>query len=162
MVGVVTSYIWHTDVNAEWPTFFSAARYMISPRFFNKKYMTDPICLDWYMKGATFLTSRYMHIFSRRDFSRLLVLLVFSELTAIFGGIFVQVPAINHPVNLSPPPYPHFPPPTPPPANPHAPDTHRVVFLRHTQSNFLHIKVVPLLQIFFVRESVVSYLVFVL
>ena len=28
----VTSYIWHsTDVRAEWPPFFSAARYMISP-----------------------------------------------------------------------------------------------------------------------------------
>ena len=43
----VTSYIWHTtDLRAEWPPFFSAARYMISPPFFNKKYMTDPIFLE--------------------------------------------------------------------------------------------------------------------
>ena len=35
--------------------FFNTARYIIStPFFFNKKYMTNPIFLDWYMKGPTF------------------------------------------------------------------------------------------------------------
>ena len=33
------------------------------PLFFKKKYMNDPIFLDFYVKGPTFLTSRYMHIF---------------------------------------------------------------------------------------------------
>ena len=33
----ITSYIWHSiDVRAEWPPFFSAARYMIGP-FFSAK-----------------------------------------------------------------------------------------------------------------------------
>ena len=70
--------------------FSIAARYMISP-FFNKNYMTDPIFLDSYVKGPNFLTSLYMRIFFIRGFSRLLVLLVFNELTAIF----VQLPAIK-------------------------------------------------------------------
>ena len=44
--GGITSYIWHTstDVRAELPLFSGTAKYM--PPFFNKKYMTDPICLD--------------------------------------------------------------------------------------------------------------------
>ena len=64
----VTPYIWHsTDVRAEWPPFFSAAMYMISPLFFNKKYMTDPILLDSYVKGPTFLTSPKMRIFFRSE-----------------------------------------------------------------------------------------------
>ena len=63
---------------------FNAARYMIDPLFYNKKYMNDPIFLDSYVKDPTFLTSWYMHIFSLRVFSMLLVLLVFNELTAIF------------------------------------------------------------------------------
>ena len=53
------------------------------PPFFNKKYMTDPIFLDSYVKGLSdILVNAYM--FSLRDLSRLLVLLVFNELTAIF------------------------------------------------------------------------------
>ena len=31
--------------------------------FFNKKYINDPIFLDCYVKGPTFLTSWYIHIF---------------------------------------------------------------------------------------------------
>ena len=54
------------------------------PSFFNKKYMNGPIFLDSYVKGPIFLTSRYMHIFSLRDFSRMLILLVLYELTMIF------------------------------------------------------------------------------
>ena len=55
--------------------------------------MNGPIFLDSYVKGPTFLTSWYMHIyfFLLRDFSRLLVLLVFNE----FCVIFVELPAIN-------------------------------------------------------------------
>ena len=34
--------------------FFSAAKYMISSLFSTKKHMTDPISVDWYMKGSTF------------------------------------------------------------------------------------------------------------
>ena len=33
---------------------FKRCRYTICSPFFNKKYMTDPIFLDWYMKGPTF------------------------------------------------------------------------------------------------------------
>ena len=74
-VGVgVTSYIWHsTDVRAEWP-FFSAARHMIGPLFFNKKYMNDPIFLDSYVKSPIFWHPGICTYFSLRDFSRLLVL----------------------------------------------------------------------------------------
>ena len=53
--------------------FSSAARYMISPFFFNKKYMADPIFLDSYVKSPTFLTSWYMRIFFAQRLSRLLV-----------------------------------------------------------------------------------------
>ena len=53
--------------------------------------MNDQIFLDSYVKGSTFLTTWYMHTFSLRDFSRLLILLVFNALTAIF----VLQPAIN-------------------------------------------------------------------
>ena len=54
--------------------------------------MTDPIFLDSYVKDPTFLTSRYMRVFfAQRFFFRLLVLLVFNELTTIF----IQLPAIN-------------------------------------------------------------------
>ena len=57
--------------------------------FFSKKYMIDPIFL---MKDPAFLTSRYMRIvFAHINFSKLLVLLVLDELTAIF----VSLPAIN-------------------------------------------------------------------
>ena len=83
-VGVVTSCIWHsTDKRAEWPPFQRCQVYDYPP-FFNKKYMTNPIFLGSYVIGPTFLTSRYMRTFSLRDFSRLLVLLVFHELNAIF------------------------------------------------------------------------------
>ena len=52
--------------------------------FFDKKYMTDPIFLDWYMKGPTFSDIPvYAHIFHSEIFEAL-VLLVFNELTAIF------------------------------------------------------------------------------
>ena len=54
--------------------------------------MIDPIFLDMYMKGPSFLmysgTCTYL---SFRNFPRLLVLLVLNELIAIF----VQLPAIN-------------------------------------------------------------------
>ena len=64
--------------------FFSAAKYMIGSLFFDKKYMTDPIFLDWYMKGPTFSDIPvYAHIFHSEIFEAL-VLLVFNELTAIF------------------------------------------------------------------------------
>ena len=55
------------------------------PPFFSKTYMIDPIFLDWYIKGPTFLM--YCGICTYvlfREFLRLLVLLVFNELTAIF------------------------------------------------------------------------------
>ena len=82
---MVTSHIRHsTDVRAEW-SFFSALKYMISPVLSTKKYITDPT----FVKGPTFLTSRYMptfffFFFLIRAFSRLLVFLVFNEFTAIF------------------------------------------------------------------------------
>ena len=54
----VTSYTRHsTDVRAECPPpppLLSAARYMIRPLFLTKKYMADPIFLDWNMKCPTF------------------------------------------------------------------------------------------------------------
>ena len=47
--------------------------------------MIDPIFLDWYIKGPTFLMYPDIGTYpSFRDFSRLLVLLVLNELTAIF------------------------------------------------------------------------------
>ena len=55
------------------------------PPFLNKKYMTDPIFFDLYVKGPTFPTSWYMRIFfSLRVLSRVLVLLVYNDLTVIF------------------------------------------------------------------------------
>ena len=65
-------------------SFFSPARYMIGPLFFNKKYMNGPIFLDSYVKGPIF----FWHpgictYFSLRDFSRLLILLVLYEFTDI-------------------------------------------------------------------------------
>ena len=51
---------WHGSACRMTP-FFSAARYW--PPSFNKKCMNDPIFLDSYVKGPTFLTSWYMHIF---------------------------------------------------------------------------------------------------
>ena len=74
----------------------SAVRYIIShpspppppppPPLFNKNYLTDPIFLDSYVKCPTFLISRYRRVFSLRDFSRLLVLLIFKawETSAVF------------------------------------------------------------------------------
>ena len=53
--------------------------------------MGGPIVLDSYVKGPIFLTSWKMWMFSLRDFSRLLVLLVFGELTVTS----VWQPAIN-------------------------------------------------------------------
>ena len=51
------------------PPFFRTAWYMISSIFFNKKYMTDPIFLDWYMKGPTFSDIPvYAHIFHSEIF----------------------------------------------------------------------------------------------
>ena len=39
------------------------------PPFFDKKYMTDPIFLDWYMKGPTFSDIPvYAHIFHSEIF----------------------------------------------------------------------------------------------
>ena len=96
--GGVTSYIWHsTDVRAEWPPFSALPGIWMAP-FFQKKYMNDPIFLNSYVKCPIFLTAWYnvyassiCTYFSPRDFSRLLVLLVFNELTVIF----VEQPAIN-------------------------------------------------------------------
>ena len=61
----LTSYIcFSKDVHAKWPPF-----YMISHPFFKKKCMSDLIFLDSYVKGPTFLTSRYICVyFSIRDF----------------------------------------------------------------------------------------------
>ena len=54
------------------------------PPFFDKKYVTDPIFLDWYMKGPTFSDIPvYAHNFPS-EILRLLVLLVFNEFTALF------------------------------------------------------------------------------
>ena len=66
---LVTSYIWHsTDVRAEWPLFSAPPGIWLAYLFFNKKYMNDPIFLDSYVKGPTFLTSWYMHIFFTQRF----------------------------------------------------------------------------------------------
>ena len=69
----LTSYIWHSmDVRAEWPH-FSALPSILLALFLA------------YIKGPTFLMyPGTCTCFSFRDFSRLFVLLVFSELTAIF------------------------------------------------------------------------------
>ena len=65
----VTSYIWHsTDVRAEYPLFQCCQVYDWPP-FFDKKYMTDPIFLDWHMKGPTFSDIPvYAHIFHSEIF----------------------------------------------------------------------------------------------
>ena len=67
--GMVTSYIWHsTDVRAEWPP-FQRCQVHDWPPFFDKKYMTDPIFHDWYMKGTTFSDIPvYVHIFHSEIF----------------------------------------------------------------------------------------------
>ena len=69
-MGGVTSYIWHsTDVRAEWPTFSALLKVYDWPPFFDKKYMTDLIFLDWYMKGPTFSNIPvYAHIFHSEIF----------------------------------------------------------------------------------------------
>ena len=41
---------------------------MIGPLFSTKNYMNDPIVLDSYVKGPTFLTSWYMQIFLAQRF----------------------------------------------------------------------------------------------
>ena len=51
-----------TDVRAEWPPFSALSGIRLAP-FFNKKYMTDQMILDFYMKTPSCLTSRYMRIF---------------------------------------------------------------------------------------------------
>ena len=72
--------------------FFQRCQVYDWPLFFNKKYMNDPIFLDFCVKGPIFLTSWYMHIlFAQRFFEAALVLLVSNELTLIF----VYKPAIN-------------------------------------------------------------------
>ena len=59
----LTFYIWHSmNVRAEW-TLFQRCRIYDWPPFLNKKYMNDPIFLDSYAKGPTFLTSWYMYTF---------------------------------------------------------------------------------------------------
>ena len=50
--GWVTSHIWHsTDVRVECPPFSALPDW---PPFFDKKCVTDPISLNWYMKGPSF------------------------------------------------------------------------------------------------------------
>ena len=46
----VTSYIWCAELHS----FLIQPDILLAPLFFNKKYMTNPIFLDWYMKGPTF------------------------------------------------------------------------------------------------------------
>ena len=61
----VISYIWHsTDL-------FQLCHVYDWPLFFNKNYMRDPIFLDSYVKGPTFLTPWYMHIFFAQRFFEL-------------------------------------------------------------------------------------------
>ena len=84
----VTSYIWHTtDLRSEWPTFSTLPSIWLAP-FFQQNIIwltlfslirmwKDPII--WHQGKCV------------RDLSRLLVLMVFNELTAIF----VLLPAIN-------------------------------------------------------------------
>ena len=62
------------------------------PSFFDKKCMNDPIFLDSYVKGPFFWHPGMCTYFSLRDFSRLLVFLVFNELSV---HVFVYKPAIN-------------------------------------------------------------------
>ena len=63
-VGGGGSYIWHsTDVCVPNGSLFQCCQVYDLPTFFNKKYMTDPIFLDSYVKGSTILTSQYMHTF---------------------------------------------------------------------------------------------------
>ena len=83
--GGVTSYIWHsTDVRTEWPPFFSAARYMIGPLFSTKSiWMTRFFWIPMW-KAPLFWHPGICIYFMLIDFFRLLVLLVFNELTAIF------------------------------------------------------------------------------
>ena len=71
--------------------FFSAGRYMIGPLFSTKSIWLTQVFLIGIWKAPLFLTSRCMHIFFTQRFLRLLVLLVFNELTVLF----VLLPAIN-------------------------------------------------------------------
>ena len=48
--------------SADVAPFFSAASYMISPFLFNKKYMTVPMFLDWYMKRPLFSMTRLVEL----------------------------------------------------------------------------------------------------
>ena len=71
-------------MRAEWPPFPALPGIWLALLFFDEKYMTDQIFLDWYMKGPTFSDIPvYAHIF-HSDILRLLVLLVINELTALF------------------------------------------------------------------------------
>ena len=70
-------------MRAEWSPFSALPGVRLAP-FFNKKCMTDPIFLDWYIKGLTFTDIPvYVHIFHSENFEAF-VLLVFNELTAVF------------------------------------------------------------------------------
>ena len=57
---------------------------MISPSFFNKKYMTDPFVFSGFVCERPHFSDIpvYAYIFSIRDFFRLLVHWVLNELTA--------------------------------------------------------------------------------
>ena len=86
--GVVTSYIWHSmDEHAEWPPFSALPGIWLAP-FCRQKVYNWP---NGIWKAPLFLSSMYMHIFFTQRFLRLLILLVFNELTALF----VWPPAIN-------------------------------------------------------------------
>ena len=66
--GGLTSYIWHIADAYRMAPFFQRCQVYDWPPFFNKKYMNDQIFLDSYVKGPTFLTSWYMHIFFAQGF----------------------------------------------------------------------------------------------
>ena len=84
--GVVTSYIWHSmDVRSRMAPFFSAAKYMIGPFFCQQKVYDWPHFSGLVYERPHFSdVSQYMHIFFVQKFLRLLVVLVFNELTSIF------------------------------------------------------------------------------
>ena len=83
--GAVTSYIWHgTDVRAEWPSFSALPNIWLAP-FFQQKVYDWPYFSCFVCERSHFsdiLVNAY--IFSLRDLARVLVLLVFNELTVIF------------------------------------------------------------------------------
>ena len=67
----VTFYVWHSmDVHVVLNgPLFQCCQVCDWPPFFDKKYVTDPIFLDWYMRGPTFSDILvYAHIFHSEIF----------------------------------------------------------------------------------------------